>query len=77
MRGRGCDECRNTGFLGRTGLYELLVMTDTFREAFLKKRSLRELREIALSEGMEPLRLDGIYKVKAGITTPAEVVRVT
>ncbi len=75
--GRGCEECRGTGFLGRTGLYELLVMTDTFREAFLKKQSLRQLREIALSEGMEPLRLDGIYKVEAGITTPEEVLRVT
>ncbi len=75
--GRGCDECRGTGFLGRTGLYELLVMTDAFREAFLRKQSIRQLREIALSEGMEPLRLDGIYKVEAGITTPEEVLRVT
>lgn len=76
-RGKGCDECRGTGYLGRTGLYELLIMTDNLREAFLKKRNMRELRDIALSEGMEPLRRDGIYKVGAGITTPDEVLRVS
>jgi len=76
-RGSGCEACRGTGYFGRTGLYELLVMTDSLRDAFLEKRGVREVREIALSEGMEPLRLDGIYKVHAGITTPEEVLRVT
>ncbi len=77
MKGKGCGECRGTGYLGRTGLYELLIVTDSLREAFLKGKSVRELRDIALGEGMETLRIDGVYKVAAGITTPDEVLRVT
>ena len=76
-RGEGCDECQQTGFLGRTGLYELLIVDDTLREAFLERRNLRELRGVAIKQGLRTLRVDGIAKVGQGITTPAEVIRVT
>jgi general secretion pathway protein E len=76
-QGVGCDRCQETGYLGRTGLYELLIVDDTIREAFLERRNLRELRSVAIEQGMRTLRLDGIEKIRQGITTPAEVIRVT
>jgi len=76
-QGQGCDACRNSGYRGRTSLYELLVVTNPLREAFLRKGNLRELREIAREEGLRTLREDGVEKIRRGITTPAEVLRVT
>lgn len=75
--GRGCDECQQTGFWGRTGLYELLIVDDTLREAFLEKQNLRELKTLAVKQGLRTLRADGIDKIRTGLTTPAEVIRVT
>jgi len=76
-RARGCEHCRDSGYRGRTGLYEVLTVTDPLREAFLRKGNLRELRQIAIDEGLRTLRQDGIEKIRRGITTPAEVLRVT
>ncbi len=76
-RGRGCAACRNTGYRGRTGLFELLLITDEIKQALLKSPNAGALREIAQSQGMTTLRQDGWRKVQAGITTVEEVLRVT
>jgi len=76
-RGRGCDECRGTGYRGRTGIYELFVITDDVRSLILKRASSREIRRQAIEAGMTSLRLDGWAKACQGITTVEEVLRVT
>jgi len=73
----GCLECRNTGFLGRTGLYELLRMSPAVRNLIGPECDTSEIRRQALREQMRPLRLAGARKVAAGETTMAEVMRVT
>ncbi len=77
MRGRGCDACRHTGYRGRTGLFELVVVTEELNRAIAKPEPLARLREIAEQEGMQTLKQDGWVKVQAGITTVEEVLRVT
>ncbi len=72
----GCLECRNTGFLGRSGLYEMLVIDQPFRQALKDKKSLDELRKIAFKQGMRPMLLNGALKVAAGTTTYKEVLKV-
>ncbi|HSM17609.1 MAG TPA: GspE/PulE family protein [Gemmatimonadales bacterium] len=76
LRGRGCERCRGTGFLGRIGLFELLVMTDDTRQALLAGPDLGGLRDTAQRQGMTTLMQDGWLKVQAGITTVEEVLRV-
>lgn len=76
-RGRGCAKCRETGFRGRTGLFELLVVTDQIKHALAGAVPLVKLREIARGQGMRTLREDGWAKVAAGMTTVEEVLRVT
>ncbi|HEX7918626.1 MAG TPA: ATPase, T2SS/T4P/T4SS family, partial [Gemmatimonadales bacterium] len=75
-RGKGCTECRGTGFRGRLGLFELLVMTDELRDGLLQRTPLAELRAVAKAQGMLTLRQDGWAKVQAGLTTVEEVLRV-
>src|SRR5256886_3773168 len=75
-RGRGCAACRHTGYRGRTGLFELLLLTDEIKQALLKSPDAAALREIAHAQGMTTLRRDGWAKVQAGITTVEEVLRV-
>ena len=77
FRGAGCEACRGTGFSGRTGLFELLVMTDDIREALGADPSRRRLESLASDAGLRSLMTDGCEKVKAGITTIEEVLRVT
>ncbi len=72
----GCDECRNTGFLGRLGLYEILTMTPEIRKIIRPGVSATELRNLALSNGMRTLRLSGANKVAAGLTTLEEIFTV-
>jgi len=76
-RGRGCVVCNNTGFKGRTGLYELLVMNDHLRELINHGCSTEQLRDAGLQSGMESIRSAGMRKIHAGITTPSEVIRET
>ena len=76
-RGKGCSKCRNTGYQGRIGIYELLTMTDEVRDAVVHGASLEEMRKIAAEQGMVALRSDGISKVRAGITTLEEVIRIS
>jgi general secretion pathway protein E len=76
-RGKGCPACRDTGYRGRTGLFELLVVTDEVENAIARGASVAELRELARAAGMITLRQDGWAKVQAGMTTVEEVLRVT
>ena len=75
-RGRGCTSCRDTGYRGRTGIFELLVMSDALRDALVRRPDLAGLRRLARDEGMRTLREDAWSKVQAGITTVEEVCRV-
>ena len=76
-RGRGCAACNNTGFKGRTGLYEYMPINDQIREEINRGGSTEKLRDVALQSGMRPLRPSGLEKVYAGITTVEEVIRET
>jgi len=76
-RGRGCASCRDTGYRGRTGLFELLRLTDAVKEAGSRGEDPARLRTVAREEGMTTLRDDGWRKVQAGLTTVEEVLRVT
>jgi type IV pilus assembly protein PilB len=77
FRPKGCPACRNLGYTGRIGIYELFVPDDVMYERISQGASLNELRELARAGGMVTLRTDGIEKVRAGITTLEEVYRVT
>ena len=77
FRPRGCPKCRNLGFAGRVGIYELLVPDDALVERISQGAALNEIRELAKKNGMKTLRADGVEKVKAGVTTLEEVYRVT
>ncbi len=72
----GCLECRDTGYLGRMGVYELLPMTETVQQCIKDDLSLDDIRKQGFKEGMRSLRLAGAQKVGAGYTTIAEVLRV-
>jgi general secretion pathway protein E len=73
----GCLECRNTGYRGRAGLYELLLMSEPARAAVHPNMDAGALRKLAVKEGMRPLRLAGAMKVAEGVTTLEEVMRTT
>jgi general secretion pathway protein E/type IV pilus assembly protein PilB len=77
FKGTGCRSCRNSGYRGRVGLYELLVATDTIRELVIQRTNAMAIRNVALKEGMITLRMDGFRKVLSGKTTIEEVARVT
>ncbi len=72
--GRGCAMCRNTGYSGRIGVYELMEMTPELREAIASGSNSSEIRRVALRGGMRSLKYDGLAKVNAGITTASEVI---
>jgi len=76
-RGKGCDNCRHTGYQGRTAIYEVCVVTEPLRKMIMKKSDGSELKQCAISEGMMTLRQDGWRRVAQGRTTIEEVVRVT
>jgi general secretion pathway protein E/type IV pilus assembly protein PilB len=76
-RGRGCEECRGTGYRGRQGVFELVVVDDAVREMILKHEGANRLKKYAVDHGMKTLREDGWDRVRAGVTTPEEVVRIT
>ena len=76
-RGRGCQFCRDSGYRGRVGIYEFLVMSDPQRELVMARASAAELKRTALQEGMQELRVDGIRKAARGITSIEEVLRAT
>ncbi|MNY38093.1 Type II secretion system protein E [compost metagenome] len=70
----GCTECRMTGFKGRSGLYELLTVSETLKEMIHAAPSIDGLRRQAVADGMRPLRLAGALRVAEGLTTLPEVI---
>lgn len=75
--GRGCDQCNNSGYKGRTGIYELLTITDEIRDMVSNSNSVDEMRNLARSQGMTTLREAGLKLIFDGVTTIDEVVRET
>ncbi|HEX9286515.1 MAG TPA: type IV-A pilus assembly ATPase PilB [Thermoanaerobaculia bacterium] len=76
-RGRGCETCKNTGYKGRIGLFEVLLFSDEIRDMILSGASSIELKRRAVEEGMVTLRMAGLGKVREGVTTLEEVLRET
>jgi type IV pilus assembly protein PilB len=74
-RGHGCNFCAHTGFLDRTGVYEMMPITDALRELILDRASHEEFRKVARSEGMRTLQEEAARLVESGVTTLAEVIR--
>ncbi len=77
FKGRGCSYCYNSGYKGRCGIYELMVVTSPIKKQLLKSADAEELRRIAIAQGMVSLRSEGARLVQKGMTTTAEVLRVT
>jgi len=75
--GAGCEKCRNTGYAGRVGIYELLVVDDAIKDVIARNPNVSEFRRMCIERGMTPLRQDGMNKAAAGQTTVQEVLRVT
>ncbi len=73
---QGCNRCRNTGFLGRTGIYELMEVTPALKQTIVPEADIAHIRRQAIADGMEPLRISGARKVAAGQSTIKEIVRV-
>ena len=74
-RGAGCEDCRRTGYRGRTGLFELLVLSEELRELVIDKKPSTEIKQAAM-KNMLTIRQDGLRKAVAGITTLEEVLHV-
>jgi type II secretory ATPase GspE/PulE/Tfp pilus assembly ATPase PilB-like protein len=77
LRGKGCDRCRKTGYAGRLGIYELLVMDDSLRDLVTSNPDVTQLRKLCRERGLVTLRTDGFRKVMQGLTTVDEILRVT
>ncbi len=76
-KGTGCSQCNNSGYKGRMGLFELMVMSPEIEKLVLKRATAGELSEVAKSQGLKTLKEDGLIKVTQGVTTLEEVLRVT
>ncbi len=76
-RGQGCPACLNTGFKGRSGIYELLLIDDDIRSLIIKNADSNAIKKEAVRKGMKTLLKDGADKILRGITTVEEVLRVT
>jgi type IV pilus assembly protein PilB len=75
-RGRGCEQCRFTGYKGRIGIFEVFVMNTEIADLILRRAPISEIRDAAMTSGMTTMLQDGWRKIVAGITTPEEVLRV-
>jgi type II secretory ATPase GspE/PulE/Tfp pilus assembly ATPase PilB-like protein len=73
----GCPQCRHTGFAGRTGICEILRVTEPVRELIQRRVATGSIKAAAIAEGMKTLRQDGWRKIKAGITSVGEVLRMS
>jgi type IV pilus assembly protein PilB len=76
-KGKGCDRCRKTGYTGRLGIYEMLVMDDSMRDLVTRNPDVTHLRKLCRERGLVTLRSDGFAKVLKGLTTVDEILRVT
>jgi type II secretory ATPase GspE/PulE/Tfp pilus assembly ATPase PilB-like protein len=77
MHGAGCEECRQLGYQGRLAIYELLLLNEQLRPLILSRAAASTIAQRAMEQGMRTLRVDGWNKVRGGITTIEEVLRVT
>lgn len=77
FEGRGCDECKNTGYSGRIAIHEFLDVGEDIRDLIVKRKPSHMIRKVAIDRGMMPMRTDGWQKIKNGITSVEEVLRVT
>ncbi|MCZ6749751.1 MAG: ATPase, T2SS/T4P/T4SS family, partial [SAR324 cluster bacterium] len=77
FKGEGCSKCRSTGFRGRVGLFELLIMNDAIKKILLETNEANQIREVAQANGMISMRQTGIEMVKRGETTVDELISVT
>ena len=77
FRGKGCQVCHGSGYKGRIGIFELLLMSETIRQAVMDGRSAEEIKQLAIKEGMTTMLYDGLRKVFLAQTTLEEVLRVT
>jgi general secretion pathway protein E len=75
--GQGCDKCFQTGYRGRTGIYELMLINEEIQNTIYKRETAGTIKKMALDAGMQSLRMDGARKVLAGVTTVSEILRVT
>ena len=75
--GRGCERCFETGYRGRTGIYEMMLIDEETQNLIYKRETAGTIKKKALDAGMQTLRMDGARKALAGITTVSEVLRVT
>ena len=75
--GKGCEKCFHTGYRGRTGIYELMIIDSDIQDFIYQRKSAGQIKRLALESGLKTLRMDGARKVLRGITTVAEVLRVT
>jgi len=76
LRGSGCHQCQDTGYLGRTGIFEILMVSDPIREAMKEQADTRAIRRVAVQEGMQTLMQHGLERVRRGETTLEELARV-
>jgi general secretion pathway protein E len=76
-RGKGCEKCKNTGYLGRTAIYEILLIDDKIQKAITQEKDETFIKKVALKNGMKTLKQEGIQKALHGVTTVDEVLRVT
>ncbi len=76
-QGKGCEKCFHTGYRGRTGIYELMVIDSDIQDLIYQRKSAGQIKRLALESGLKTLRMDGARKVLRGITTVAEILRVT
>jgi type IV pilus assembly protein PilB len=77
FRGRGCSKCKNTGFVGRIGIFEVVFVDDVIRKMVEEKRSADQIKKKAIELGMKTLHEDGLEKARAGLTTIEEILRAT
>ncbi len=76
FRGKGCDACKGTGYKGRTGIHELMMMSDEIRDLTLQKSPSHSIRSVAIEQGMRSLQMDAVQKILMGITSVDETLRV-
>lgn len=76
-RGKGCDACHSTGYEGRMGIFEVLILDDTIRQAIVERKDASAIEALATAGGMQTMFEDGLAKVQAGLTTIDEIMRVT
>jgi len=75
IHGKGCDNCKGSGYRGRKGLFEVMVMNKAIRELAFQKAATSEVRRAAVANGMNTLAMDGARKVLQGVSTPEEVLK--